>query len=279
MTEEELFVMDTMTWSFSRLNSYYNCAYEWYLHYLECNKSENGFFGEYGSFIHKILEKYISGELSLFDLNQYYEENFNESVPHDAPPNKYVDIRQSYYDKGIEYLNNIDLDLDRYEILGVEKEIHFTIEDKDFVGYIDLLVKDRETDEIIIIDHKSASIKILKNGSISKTDQKHFLEFKRQLYLYSIPIVKEYGSVSKLKWNMFKDQKWIEIPWKQEEYDEAIQWAKDTLKLIENESLWLPNQDYYYCNYLCGQRNNACEFKPQPISKKSNDDEYYNPNE
>ena len=142
-----------------------------------------------------------------------------------------------------------------------------------------MLVKDKETGEIIIIDHKSASIKILKNGSISKSDQKHFLEFKRQLYLYSIPIVKEYGSVSKLKWNMFKDQKWIEIPWKQEEYDEAIQWAKDTLKLIENESLWLPNQDYYYCNYLCGQRNNACEFKPQPISKKSNDGEYYDPNE
>lgn len=279
MTEEELFVMDTMTWSFSRLNSYYNCAYEWYLHYLECSKAENGFFGEYGSLIHKILEKYIKGELSLFELNQYYEENFNDSVPHDAPPNKYVDIRQSYYDKGIEYLNNIDLDLDRYEILGVEKEIHFKIEDKDFVGYIDLLVKDKETGEIIIIDHKSASIKILKNGSISKSDQKHFLEFKRQLYLYSIPIVKEYGSVSKLKWNMFKDQKWIEIPWKQEEYDEAIQWAKDTLKLIENESLWLPNQDYYYCNYLCGQRNNACEFKPQPISKKNNDDEYYDPNE
>lgn len=279
MTEEELFVMDTMTWSFSRLNSYYNCAYEWYLHYLECSKAENGFFGEYGSLIHKILEKYIKGELSLFDLNQYYEENFNEQIPHDAPPNKYVDIRQSYYDKGIEYLNNIDLALDRYEILGVEKEIHFKIEDKDFVGYIDLLVRDKETGEIIIIDHKSASIKILKNGSISKSDQKHFLEFKRQLYLYSIPIVKEYGSVSKLKWNMFKDQKWIEIPWKQEEYDEAIQWAKDTLKLIENESLWLPNQDYYYCNYLCGQRNNACEFKPQPISKKSNDDEYYDPNE
>ena len=80
MTEEELFVMDTMTWSFSRLNSYYNCAYEWYLHYLECNKSENGFFGEYGSLIHKILEKYTNGELSLFELNQYYEDNFNDCI-------------------------------------------------------------------------------------------------------------------------------------------------------------------------------------------------------
>ena len=57
--EDELdFILDTMTWSFSRLNAFYNCAYEFYLHYIECNKSENGFFGEYGSLIHKILEKY-----------------------------------------------------------------------------------------------------------------------------------------------------------------------------------------------------------------------------
>ena len=184
--EELDFLLDTMTWSFSRLNSYYNCTYEWRLHYLECNKSENGFFGEYGSLIHTILEKYAKGELSLFDLNQYYEEHFNEYVPHDAPPNKYVDIRQSYYDKGIEYLNNIDLYLEKYEILGVEKEVNFRIGDKDFVGYIDLLVRDKETNEIVIIDHKSASIKILKNGNISKSDQQHFLEFKRQLYIQSL---------------------------------------------------------------------------------------------
>ena len=244
--EELDFLLDTMQWSFSRLNAYYNCPYEWKMHYLECNKSENGFFGEYGSLIHKILEKYAKGELSIFELNQYYEENFSDEILHDAPPNKYVDIKQSYYDKGEDYLNNIDLDLDRYEILGVEKKVTFKINNKDFVGYIDLLVRDKETNEIIIIDHKSASIKILKSGKISKSDQQHFLEFKRQLYLYSIPIIEEYGSVSKLKWNMFKDKKWIEIPWDKNECEEAIQWAKDTLKLIENESEWSPNPDFYY---------------------------------
>lgn len=52
MMDEELdFLLGTMQWSFSRLNSYYNCPYEWKLHYLECNKSENGFFGEYGSLV------------------------------------------------------------------------------------------------------------------------------------------------------------------------------------------------------------------------------------
>ena len=68
--------------------------------------------------------------------------------------------------------------MENYEILGVEEKVEFTINGKDFIGYIDLLVKDKKTNEIIIIDHKSASLKILKNGKISKSDQQHFLEFK-----------------------------------------------------------------------------------------------------
>ena len=280
--EDELdFLLDTMTWSFSRLNSFYNCPYEWKLRYIDCNKSENGFFGEYGSLIHKILEKYEKGELSLFELNDYYEEHFSENVPHNAPPNKYVDIKQSYYEKGLDYFNNIDLDLDKYEVLGVEKEVRFQIAGKDFVGYIDLLLKEKETGKIIILDHKSASIKILKNGKVSKSDQEHVREFIRQLCLYAIPIIEEYGHVDELWWNLFKDKKWLKMPFNKEDYNEAIQWAKDTLKLIEAEKEWLPNNSSsYYCNYLCGQRNNACEYKIKLYSNKNDvNNKYYNPEE
>lgn len=280
--EDELdFLLDTMTWSFSRLNSFYNCPYEWKLRYIDCNKSENGFFGEYGSLIHKILEKYEKGELSLFELNDYYEEHFSENVPHDAPPNKYVDIKQSYYEKGLDYFNNIDLDLDKYEVLGVEKEVRFQIAGKDFVGYIDLLLKEKETGKIIILDHKSASIKILKNGKVSKSDQEHVREFIRQLCLYAIPIIEEYGHVDELWWNLFKDKNWLKMPFNKEDYDEAIQWAEDTLKLIEAEKQWLPNNSSsYYCNYLCGQRNNACEYKIKLYSNKNDvNNKYYNPEE
>ena len=123
MMDEELdFLLGTMQWSFSRLNSFYNCPYEWFLHYIQCNKSENGFFGEYGQLIHKILEKYEKGELSLFELNEYYEEHFDEDVPHDAPPNKFVNIRQSYYDKGIDYLDNIDLGQKNMKFLELRKK-------------------------------------------------------------------------------------------------------------------------------------------------------------
>lgn len=278
--EDNSFVLDTMTWSFSRLNSFYHCPYEWKLNYMECNKPENGFFGEYGTLMHHILEKYEKGELSIFELNDYYEKHFSEYVSHDAPPNKYVDIKESYYYKGLDYLNNIDLYLDQYDILGVEKKVEFEISGKPFVGYIDLLVRDKSNGEIIIIDHKSSSIKTKKNGCISLSDSGHFLEFQRQLYLYSIPIIKEYGEVSKFRWNMFKDRKWIESIWNQEEYEQTIQWAKDTLKLIENEREWLPNNySPYYCNYLCGQRNNACEYKQHIVTAIDNtqDNRHYNP--
>ena len=255
------FIIDSMLWSFSRLNSFYNCPFEWKRKYIDCEYGENGFFGEFGSHCHELLEGYAKGEISIFEISQLYEDGFNERVVHDAPPNKFVDIRQSYFDKGLEYFNNIDLDLDNYEILGVEKEVRFQLDGKDFIGYIDLLLKEKETGKIIILDHKSASIKILKSGKVSKSDQEHVREFIRQLCLYAIAVIEEYGRVDELWWNLFKDRNWLKLQWTQEDQDEAVQWAKDTIKLIENEKEWPCNPDFYYCNYLCSQRNNCCEYK------------------
>ena len=50
MSAEDRFVIDTMLWSFSRLNSFYNCPYEWYLKFIECKQGRKNYFGQYGSF-------------------------------------------------------------------------------------------------------------------------------------------------------------------------------------------------------------------------------------
>lgn len=269
------FIIDGMLWSFSRLNSFYTCPHEWYEKYIMCQYGENGFFGEFGSCCHTVLEKYAKGEIAVFELSEEYEKEFEKTVVHDAPYNKYSDIKQSYFDKGLDYFDNIDLDLENYEVLGVEKEVRFKIDDKDFIGFIDLLLREKKTGKIIILDHKSASIKFLKSGKVSKKDQDHVREFIRQLQLYSVAVLGEYGRVDELWWNLFKDRNWLKIQWTQEDHEEAIQWAKDTIKLIENEIEYPSNPDYYYCYNLCSQRLNSCLYKPQPVSKKEND--FYNP--
>lgn len=265
------FIIESMVWSFSRLSSYYTCPYEWLQIYVNCEEKTENFAAQFGSYIHKIIELYTKGELSIFELSQYYEDHYSEYITCDPPPNKYVDMGQKYYDAGRDYFDNIDLELDKYEILGVEKELKFKIDKYDFIGYIDLLLKDKLSGEIIILDHKSANIGVLKSGQIAKKDREHFESFKKQLYLYSKPIIKEYGHVDKLKWNLFKEQKYIEIPWIKEEYDGAIKWAINSIENIKNEKEWEPNKELikamnegksmpYYCLFLCSQRN-RCYWK------------------
>lgn len=260
---EYSFIINTMCWSFSRLSSYHQCPYGFKLKYVQCNEGEPNFFAQYGSLMHTILEKYEKGELSLFDISQYYIDNFCEVVTCDAPPNKYVDIKQSYYDKGLDYLDNIDLILDNYEILGIEKEVKFNIGGYEMIGYIDLLLKDKETGDIIVLDHKSGSVKFKKNGEICSSEKEHVLGFKRQLYLYSIAVIEEYGVKPKyLRWNLFKDRNWLTYEFNDDEFEEAKKWAENTVKSIENETAWLPNPSEYFCHNICDMRNCACEYKP-----------------
>lgn len=259
---EDAFIIGTMTESFSRLNSFENgCHYEWKRHYIECEPAKQNFYGAGGGFAHKVLELYAKGELDIFDVSQYFEDHFVEWVPYDAPPNKYKDIKQDYFDKILDYFDNIDLPIDKYKVCDVEKELHFNIDKYPFIGFIDLFLQDPGDGRFILCDHKSSTIKKKKNGEVSKADADHFLAFKRQQYLYCKPIIEEYGEgcIKELWWNMFKDHDWIKIPFDQKEYQEALDWALDVIHRIETETEWAPNPEFFYCHYLCGME--FCEYR------------------
>jgi hypothetical protein len=109
-----------------------------------------------------------------------------------------------------------------------------------------------------VIDHKTKSFKYLKNGNISKTDLEHFDGFKKQEYIYSIPLIEKYGRVDYLAWNMIRDNRIIKIPFDDKEYKETIEWYTQTIEKIRNEKLWLPDtRSNYFCEVLCNQRNNC----------------------
>ena len=253
--------INNMVWSFSRINSIGQCAYAWYLHYIEEYEDAPNAYAQFGTVCHETLEKYLNGELDMFTVSDYYQSHYVNTVTCDFPGNKYVDLGQKTYDQGLEYFNNLNFDFDRYEILGVEQELKFMVDKYPFHGFADAIYKDKETGEIILRDHKTSSFKYLKNGSVSKTNQEHFTAFKRQEYLYCIPLIEQYGKVDKLTWNMIRDQRVIEIPFDKNEFKEAQEWAVQQIQTVEKETLWLPDTSQsYFCNVLCGQ-SNTCLYR------------------
>ncbi len=262
-----------MKWSFSRLNSFDICQYEWHEDYVEAKPRENSFHGAAGGFTHEVIEKYLNKELESWDLSPYFEEHFDDKVPYAAPYNKYKDLRQDWYDSVLDYFDNIDFPLDKYDVIGVEKMVEFNIDKYPFIGFIDLLLRDKSDGKLVLCDHKTSIIHKLKSGKISKADQQHFLEFRRQQYLYSKAVIEEFGdgSVKELWWDLVRQKDWIKIPFKQSEYQEAQDWALDTIHRIENETAWGLNPEFikakdeekyppFYCMNLCSQRS-TCPHK------------------
>lgn len=260
MTEEDKFVIDNFTWSFSRLESFYQCPLAWHKTYIDCEPKCSNAFAEYGSCCHKILEDYENGSINIFNISDEYDKRFADEVVTDFPYNQYSDLKESYYLKGKKYFEEIDLPIGAIEILGIEEKVNFEINGKPFIGFIDLRYKDKDGN-VIFMDHKSANITFTKKGLVTKSCQEKMKKYKYQQYLYTIPFIEAGEKVDFLEWNFFNNQKIYRIPWNPKEYAEAIVWARMTIELISKEEDWNPNVEWYYCVNLCDHRD-RCEYKP-----------------
>lgn len=246
------FLIENMTFSFSRLSSYHQCPYQFKLQYIDCEDGIQNFFSDFGTLCHSILERYLKGELEIYELSATYEKEFKEAVSHKAPPNKYVDLNESYFQQGKDYFDTFE-GL-KYEIVAVEKEICINIDGIKFTGFIDALIKDKNGD-YAIIDHKSSDPKSA-NSEKAK-------EYWKQMTLYSIGIFDEYGVYPKvLNINAFRKQQWFSKELEETSVEEAKKWVIDTVDKLMNEEDWLPKSDFYFCNWLCNFRN-FCPYRPQ----------------
>lgn len=257
--------INKMVWSFSRCHSFEGCKYEWYLNYLLRDEegkrvydNEQNFYAAFGHFCHEILEKILNKEITIKESLKYYKDIFDEKVFVFVPER----TRDKYFYCGYEYFSNLDFDwLEDYEILGIEKECRFEIKDIPFIGYIDLLVRHKESRDIIVIDHKSSEYPIGKKGKVLKRKQSDYESYKKQLYLYSQQVFNEYGVYpTEIWWNYFRNQKWLNLPFIKEEYETSKKWAINVISEIHKEENFVPKMDYFYCSNLCGFRN-SCDYK------------------
>lgn len=244
-----------MVYSFSRLTTFEQCPYKFYLSYIECLEGIDNFFSDYGHHGHSLLEKYLKKEIELYELSDLYTKDYLEVVKHQAPPNKFVDLNESYYRQGKEYFDNFN-GFEDYEVIAVEKEVLFEIEGIKIKGFIDVLARDKEGN-LHIIDHKSSDPK--------SAESEKAKEYWKQMALYSIPIKEEYGVYPKqLHINAFRKQQWFKKNLEEQDIVDVKKWVVDTVKKISEEENWLPCSDGYFCNFICGYRG-TCEYRPQGV--------------
>lgn len=247
------FLIEDMTFSYSRINSFKQCKYGFFLKYIKHCDSKNNFFAMYGTFMHTIIEKFLAKDLLKEELVSYYIENFTKVVTAKPPSSK---IYKNYFNSGLVYLSNMSFPYTN--ILGIEEKVDFSVGDYDFVGYVDVIAKDNE--EIHIIDHKS---KTLKSRSKRKTPTKTDVEldeYLRQLYLYSIPIYNKYKEYpTKLNFNTFRNNSWIAEDFNLEKLEDTKKWVTNSIEEIILEEKWNPNVDYWLCKHLCDV-SSECEY-------------------
>lgn len=247
-------LIDDMTWSYSRLKTFEDCPHCFFLKYIKGYQDESKFYASYGKFIHKLIERYYNGIYTKRELLSEFLVKFPNEVtgyrPGASTVSKYIDAACIYFKNFQPF---------PYRFLAVEKEVEFKIDDYNFVGIVDYLGVD-DDESMIIVDNKSRDLSP-RSGKLKPTlKDKELDEMLRQLYIYAIAIEQEYGEKPQtLGFNCFKAGTFIKEKFDIQKYEEAKQWALNTIKRIEDTDEFEPNESYFYCNYICGVCNH-CEY-------------------
>lgn len=246
-----------MTWSYSRITCFEQCPYRFLLHYLLGEPQSRSFFATYGGYIHSILEKIYTGQMTPGESLEYYPIGFLAEVERNAPSQ---DIYNKYYQDGKIYLQFFEKPKEK--ILGVEQNINFSLKKGsnkyDFTGFIDLIVENSDGG-YNIVDHKTRILSRSSGGKKRKCDEE-FAEYCRQLYLYSIETERIYGEPPrKLVFNCFRNNSTVSTEFDKSEQEKVTEWAISTIEEIKKEKHFYANPDWFKCRNLCGFFE-ICEF-------------------
>ncbi len=248
-------------WSFSKLAAFKQCPMSFYLQYVENPGGDDelpGYFSQYGTLMHSILEQYYKDELPVFCLADEWRDRYDSEVTI-APPPFPANFGEKNYNAAVDYLENFSGLPEGYEVLSVEKKFVIELSGGYKVsGIADLVLLD-PSGNIEVRDHKTKSDASLK---------KEYQLYRKQLYLYAIWVKREYGVwPSKLSFNMTKTGKLIEEVFDLNMVKETIDWFINTIHEIETcdalES-WDTciadgeRKEGYFCRWICGV-NPSCE--------------------
>lgn len=175
-------------------------------------------------------------------LAEEYITGYRNAIRHPFPPYPYG-LYDKYYAAGLKYFATFEGFGDEWEILASEERFEIDIGGNKVVGIIDLVLMNRETHEIMVVDHKSKS-----KSSMTK----ELNLYRRQLYLYAIYVKEKWGVCPTiLRFNMFKDGYVIDEAFDPAALEETRVWVLDTIAKIRADEEWKVKGSSYFCRWIC----------------------------
>jgi CRISPR/Cas system-associated exonuclease Cas4 (RecB family) len=212
------------------------------------------------------MEKYFRRELVEFELPSYYVDHYNEKVISSPPPYP-ANMAENYYNDGLEFLNNIDFDLDAYDFISSEEMIENVFNGIEMVVKPDIILYERATHQYVLLDFKTSKLSGKKSA-----DQKKIDEYKKQLYLYVYFIEKfKNVKIEKILLWFVRNQQIVEIPIDTNQVLSTVEWFENTIRELKNEKNWEANLDKknnYFCSWLCQMRE-TCEPRQKLLNDQS----------
>ncbi len=165
--------------SASQMFTYLGCSLKYMFSYVQkCTPQHLSIALPFGKAIHQALEKYYqsimdTGEgASVEDMKELFNESVSLALDNSAMPilfKKEAPDKNSVIDMGHQLLQvfHDEVDLTGYEVVGTEIPLAATLysetgDDNDIklVGILDLLLKDKASGELMVVDNKTAKNKM-----------------------------------------------------------------------------------------------------------------------
>jgi hypothetical protein len=251
-------ILDKIDWSFSTLHLYETCAYGFYNKKICDYLGIDNAFAEIGRYGHEINEKIFKSEFTIDEALKNWISDFDDHVF------SYISesSKEKKYLAFCDYLAEFDESIfDKYDILDVETKFNWKVGKYNCVGLVDLVLREKSTQEIILEDHKSAAPFFGKKGQLLKSQTENFNSYKKQMYMYCKPIYEKYGVFpSRIEWNHMFDKTKTSIPFDMNDYNETQEWVKETIRKIYKDTKFEASKSYMMCYQLCNYRCD-CEYK------------------
>jgi hypothetical protein len=113
-----------------------------------------------------------------------------------------------------------------------------------FQGFTDLETKSAEG-KLKVIDWKTSGESGIKGAKLK--------DKKKQLYVYAEAMKQHYGEYpDEMYFYLIRYNKPIKEVFSKKTLDRTLDWIKKTVEEIEGANEYPENNDYFYCNNLCG---------------------------